>query len=174
MTGTYLSSLSLFQDFLEQSVSYCEAVLVKKEATSSSLVLKFLTELCLLCDPRALDNATISLTPASGFTFDLCPLQPPPTEQFLRRRTLRSSKRVTPPSEGGSAIGLMLVETLELGLRALRGGGVAVVGREPAGSSSSSSSGGGGGVDGAGQGEEFGGGVLERLWCASVCLQYAR
>ena len=128
--------------------------------SNSLQVLKFLTEVCLLCDPRTLDDDGVSVSPRTGFLLDLCPLQKGRDE--LPRRALRSSKR-RPPGGESSAVALALVEHLEAGRRSLDGGdSEEVAGRR--GRSKVTAA--------AEEGVESD--VLMRLWCALVCLQYAK
>lgn len=111
---------------------------------NESLMLKFLAELCLACEPITIDDSSVSVEPSNGFTLNLDPLVD--IAALPRLRTLRSHK---PHGLENLGVVSLLRKRVESGLRVIEEECVSV------GMAS--------GVEG-----------LSELWCALVCLQYTR
>lgn len=117
-----------------------------------SLVLKFLTELCLLCDPKTISDSVTSAMPSTGFTLNLEPLMVDRVATLLpRKRTLRKSTCRPHPLED-VGIALLLVKSVESGVDVLREYSLGALAR----------------------GDLVKGQALQKLWCSLVCLQYVR
>ena len=117
---------------------------MKKKKESGSLVLKFLAELCLLCDPIAISDATVSTVPSTNFVLNLDPLIA--RAELPRRRSLRiksSSSSSSSSAEDVVGVASLLSERVESGLRCLGDG-------------------------------RFEKEVMQELWAALLCLQYTR
>ena len=149
MRYNYLSLPSLLQDILPHCLQYCETVSTKQD---SHLILLFLTELCLRCDPKTLDNSTISITPSSSFVLDLS--SPVVHDELPMRRILRRSSRRGPQEETLSLVSL-LIQLVESGLQTLRA-------HQPFGRHLEEEE------------KTWEEDVIKRLWCVLVCLQYTR
>lgn len=120
-------------------------------------VLKFLTELCLLCDPRTVSDSIVNATPTTSFVLDLHPLSsrtPNPAKKKLPQRRARVG--AISQDSGSVKIVSMLIGYLEAGLAELKRRVSHKDGRREGG-------------EGAEEGEE-----LQMLWCSLVCLQYVR
>lgn len=101
---------------------YCEEAV--KEEENCSLILKFLTELCLAHDPLAISDASVSVAPSKAFTLNFDLLM---DRAELPRRMLRSSVRPHPLEDLGLVS--LLRKRVESGLCVLEvsmAGGVAL------------------------------------------------
>ena len=117
-----------------------------------SLVLKFLTELCLLCDPKTISDFSLpSAMLSTGFTLNLEPLMVERTAVLPRKRTLRKSTCRPHPLED-VGVAMVLVKSVELGVDVLQEYSLGALTRE----------------------DLVKGQALQKLWCALVCLQYVR
>ena len=126
-------------------------MLKKKE--NHLLVLQFLTEICLFCDPRTVKDSCVSATPSSTFTLDLSPLEV--KRKMAEGRTLRSSSRRRSAHQSDLSILSLLGDELESGLERVRE--AVCEGNQRKALS-----------------EEEEKDMMKRMWCALVCCQYVR
>lgn len=156
-------------------MQYCEEALTRKQTTP--IVLKFLTQLCLTCDPRTINDTEVQATPSSGFVLDfrLAFLTPPslPPGGSRKLRALSSSSL---KSLSDSRLISTLLRCLEQGLGELRGFVTCGEGaRERGGPRRAAASLRPGGEEGEGaEDDDEDKEVLKKLWCSLVCLQYIR
>ncbi len=154
------------QKYLPYCLQYCEALVKKEESNNTSpfsLVLKFLTELCLRLDPRKIDDFCIQVLPSDECVLDLHPLE----DRVPTKKTLRDSSHQNRcrggDGDGGDAVALvsLLAKCLE--------GNVVLLKRIVEGGHSKGASNSEGREE-----EEEEETVLSNVWCVLVCFQYVR